>query len=109
MYMSKNGTSAHYILKGEEVPLDMSKITPGTVIPGTILVAVKGSRGDVSAKGVYADAKWVVVLSRLLSTGNNDDADLTPPKPTPFGLAVFDNAGDEEHRISPDALTLTWR
>jgi ethylbenzene dehydrogenase len=109
MYMSKNGTSAHYILKGEEVPLDMSKITPGTVIPGTILIPVKGSRGDVAAKGLYADTKWVVVLSRSLNTGNSDDAELVPPKPVPFGMAVFDNSGDEEHRVGPDVLTLTWK
>jgi hypothetical protein len=108
-FMNKSGVNAHYILAGEEVPLDMSKITSGAIIPGTILTPYKGSRGDIQVKGTYANGKWVVVISRALNTGHDDDTVLIPPKQVPFGLAVFDNSGDLEHTIGPDALTLVWK
>ncbi len=108
-FMSKNGLTAHFLLAGEEVPLDMSKITSGAVIPGSILAPYKGSRGDVDAKGTYANGKWVVVFSRKLNTGRDDDVVLTPPKAVPFGVGVFDNSGDLEHEISQDVITLAWK
>jgi hypothetical protein len=104
-----SGTDAHYILAGQQAPIDMSKIKAGAIIPGSILAPYTGSRGDVVAKGTYADGKWVVVLTRALNTGNNDDAVLTPPKPMPFGVALFNNAGDVDHTVAPDMLTLAWK
>ena len=108
-FVNKSGLDAHYILAGEEVALDMSKIASGAVIPGSILAPYTGSRGDVAAKGVYADGKWVLVMVRKLNTGNEDDAVFTPSKPVPFGIGLFNNAGDIDHTISPDVLTLAWK
>jgi Ethylbenzene dehydrogenase len=108
-FVSKNGLDVHYLLAGDEVAIDLSKIASGAIIPGSILSPFKGSRGDISAQGTYANGKWVVVISRALNTGHDDDAVLTPPKPMPFGLAVFDNSGDLNHVVAPDVLTLAWQ
>ena len=40
--MSKSGLDAHYILAGEEVAIDMSKLTSGAIIPGNILAPYTG-------------------------------------------------------------------
>lgn len=108
-FMNKSGLDAHYILAGEEVALDMSKISSGAIIPGSILAPYKGSRGDIAAKGTYANGKWTLVMVRKLDTGNADDVVLIPPKAVPFGVGLFENAGDLEHTISTDVLTLAWK
>ena len=74
-----------------------------------MLAKAVGSRGDVEANGVWANGKWVVVQRRLLNTTHTDDASFTPPKPVPFGMAVADSAGDLDHKISKDPLTLDWK
>lgn len=107
--MSKNGLDAHFIIAGEDVPLDMNMIKKDAAIPGNVLSPFNGSRGDISAKGTYANGKWVVVLSRTLNTGHDDDTTFAPPKSVPFGMSVFDNAGDRDHTTAPDVLTLAWK
>lgn len=108
-FMNKSGVDAHYILAGEEVALDMAKVKAGSQIPSSILSKYAGSRGDITAKGKWANGKWVVVMVRALDTGNKDDAAFQPPKAVPFGLGVFDNSGDLEHAVSQDVLTLAWK
>ncbi|HEY3341047.1 MAG TPA: ethylbenzene dehydrogenase-related protein [Anaerolineae bacterium] len=108
-FVNVSGTDAHYILAGQQAPIDMSKIKAGAIIPGSILAPYTGSRGDVAAKGTYTDGKWVVVLTRALNTGNSDDAVLIPSKQMPFGVALFNNAGDVNHTVAPDVLTLAWK
>ncbi len=109
IYMSKNGPTAKFILAGDEVPIDLGKLTPGARIPAFVVSPWDGSRSDVSAKGTWANGKWTLVLSRALDTGNDDDVKFIPTKATPFGLAVWDNAQDEDHKTVPDTLTLAWR
>jgi len=67
-----------------------------------------GSAADVRAKGAWADGWWTVELSRALSTGHADDADLSGNEEVLFALAVLDHAEDEEHATS-GVLTLRLR
>ncbi len=53
--------SASFIISGEQAPIDTSKLAKGAVIPPSILVPWVGSRGDIQAKSVWKDGKWVVV------------------------------------------------
>ena len=97
-----------FIFKGEEAPLDVAKLTSGAVVPGYVINKMDGSRGNIAARGKWADGKWVVVIKRALNTGNEDDAVFNPPKPLPFGFAVVNDGGGLDHTVSPDVLTLEW-
>ncbi len=108
-FMSSKGLDAKFIFASEEIPLDISKLQPNTRIPAYILAPYKGSRGDVAAKAVWANGKWVLVLSRALDTGHDDDTVLIPSKTIPFAMAVFDNSEDLEHTIVQNVLTLAWQ
>ncbi|MCE2572576.1 ethylbenzene dehydrogenase-related protein [Motilimonas eburnea] len=66
-------------------------------VPGIIVEAFTGSRGDISAVGVWQDGKWHLEFKRLLKTDGSNAAtqdvqfsDLT--QPYHFGIAIFDNA-----------------
>ena len=106
-----NGTTAaaQFILSGEEVALDPDTLTAGAVIPGFVIARAVGSRGDITANGVWLEGKWVVVLMRALDTGHEDDITFTPPKTYPFGLGVTDDGGGTDHTVAPEVLTLEWQ
>ncbi len=108
-FMSGSDLTQPFIFSGDEVPVDTSMLTAGMVIPGYILSPMTGSRGDVSASGIWADGKWVVTIMRALDTGNSDDVTFIPPKSMPFGLAVVDNGGGYDHVVVPDVLILEWK
>lgn len=108
-FMSSKGTTAKFMMSGEEIPLDVTKLKAGDKVPGYVIAPWAGSRGDVSSKATWANGKWVLVMSRALSTGNPDDLAFQPPKNVPFGVAVFDNAGDLEHAVGGEVLTLSWK
>jgi hypothetical protein len=108
-FMSAKDLKSLILLDADKVAFDPTKLAAGDTVPGFVLSKPTGSLGDVEASGAWANGKWVVVQRRLLNTGHDDDAVLTPSKPTPFGVAVADNAGDAEHKISQDALTLEWK
>jgi hypothetical protein len=101
--------ASSFIITGQQVPIDTSKLSKGAVIPPSVLAPWVGSRGDVQAKGVWQDGKWVVVLMRALNTGHDDDLVLTPPKSYPLGVAVFDHIDLVGHTTTPEAITLTWK
>ncbi len=108
-YMNGKDLESPYIFAGQEVPLDVSLLQPGDIIPGYILSPMKGSRGDISASGNWEDGRWVVVLVRSLNTGHDDDVIFIPPKPIPFGVAIMENSGGYDHFVSEKVLTLVWR
>ncbi|MFN8445816.1 MAG: ethylbenzene dehydrogenase-related protein [Caldilineaceae bacterium] len=108
-YMSGKDIAASIIISGEQVPIDASKLSAGAIIPASILAPWVGSRGDIQVNGTWKDGKWVLVLTRALDTGHDDDVVLTPPKPYPFGVAVFDQAEHFGHTTAPDVLTLEWK
>ena len=109
IYMSGESVTATSIITGQQVPIDTSKLANGALIPPSVLAPWVGSRGDVQAQGSWQDGKWVVVLMRALDTGHDDDLAMTPPKPYPFGVAVFDHIDLEGHTTSPEAITLEWQ
>jgi hypothetical protein len=108
-YMNGTDVGASFIITGEQVPVDTSKLASGAFIPPSVLAPWVGSRGDVQAQGTWQDGKWMVVLMRALDTGHDDDLAMTPPKPYPFGLAVFDHIDLEGHTTSGEAVTLEWQ
>jgi len=108
-YMNGTSITATQILTGQQVAIDTSKLTKGAMIPSSIVAPWVGSRGDIKAKGVWKNGKWTVVLMRALSTGNDDDLTLTPPKAYPLGVAVFDHADQVDHTVMPDVMTLKWQ
>jgi hypothetical protein len=101
--------TSNFIITGQQVAIDTSKLAKGAVIPPSILAPWVGSRADVQAKGNWQDGKWVVVLLRALDTGHDDDLVLTPPKAYPLGIAVFDHTDLEGHTTTADAVTLEWK
>jgi hypothetical protein len=66
-------------------------------IPGYMLqTGWKDSFADVKAKGTWQNGKWIVMMSRKLNTGYNDDIQFNTRKKYPFSLAVFDNSGEHD-------------
>ncbi|CAN5860817.1 hypothetical protein BH10CHL1_BH10CHL1_27130 [soil metagenome] len=108
-FMHRTDLSASFIITGEQVPVDTSKLAKGASIPTSILAPWVGSRADIQAKGIWKDGKWVVVLLRSLDTGHDDDLVLTPPKAYPLGIAVFDHTDLVGHTTTPEVVTLTWQ
>lgn len=83
----------YWILDQEKEPFDDSKYKPGDEVPGIIVSAFMGDRGDISAKASWSNGIWTLEFSRKLKTGSQYDVqfdDLT--KQYAFGVAVFDNA-----------------
>jgi hypothetical protein len=107
-FMNGRDPTSPFIFAGEEIPIDISALSPGTIVPGYILSPFVGSRGDVAAKGTWSDGKWTVLIRRALNTGHDDDVVFTPPKPVPFGVAVMDN-NSYKHMVVPKVVTLRWR
>lgn len=64
-------------------------------IPSVYTEPFVGSRGDITAKGVYTGSGWVLELKRALDTGDAEaqDIDFSDLSDQPFGIGVFDNAG----------------
>jgi hypothetical protein len=88
---------------------DYSTFKEGDEIPGYMLnTAWKGSFADVKTKGVWANGKWTVMMSRKLETGNDDDVQFNTRKKYPFALAVFDNA-HEHNSYNSEPLKLQFK
>ena len=88
---------------------DYSIFKVGDEIPGYMLNADwKGSFADVKTKGVWANGKWTVMMSRKLETGYDDDVQFNTRKKYPFALAVFDNA-HEHNSYNSEPLKLQFK
>lgn len=107
-FMNSEGVTP-ILIKGQEIPVDTAALKSGDVIPAYVLERATGSRGDIEASGVWQDGKWIVVMRRLLDTGNDDDAVFIPGKRLPFGMSVGDNSGGAQHKVSSDLLVLEWQ
>ena len=86
---------------------DYSIFKIGHMIPYRLPVKPSGSRFDVKAFSRYADGGWMLMLSRKLNTGHEDDVVLNPRKRYSFALAVFDNSGSE-HSKATEPMTLLF-
>jgi len=98
----------YWIVESQKVSFADDAYKPGDEIPGIIVSAFSGDRGDISAKGVYKDGKWTVELQRKLSTGSQYDVQFSDlSKSYFFGVAIFDNA-QVNHAWNNDALELRF-
>lgn len=68
------------------------------------VAAPSGSVADVSAKGVWKAGYWNLELSRVMSTGNADDAVFKPGSKLLGQIAVFNRSADEHKSISEPLL-----
>jgi hypothetical protein len=88
---------------------DSSMFKEGDEIPGYVLNKEwKGSFADIKTAGIWKDGKWTVMMSRKLTTGNNDDVEYDTRKKYSFGVAVFDNA-NEENSYDSEPLKLEFK
>jgi hypothetical protein len=87
--------------------MDYSIFKTGDIIPYRLPVKPSGSRFDVKAISRYADGGWMVMLSRKLNTGHEDDVIFNPKKRYSFALAVFDDSGSE-HSKATEPMTLIF-
>lgn len=87
---------ADVVLESKKIPMpaDWSRTDR---VPGVTVSPFIGSRGDVSAKGVWKDGMWTLEIRRaLVTTGENAKTqdvqfdDLS--KAYDFGVSVFDNS-----------------
>ncbi|MDR7426571.1 MAG: ethylbenzene dehydrogenase-related protein [Armatimonadota bacterium] len=82
-----------WILDAEKTPFDNSKYKAGDQVPGIIVAPFAGDRGDIRAKGVYANGQWSLEWGRKLTTPGEKDVQFKDlSKAYAFGIAVFDNA-----------------
>jgi hypothetical protein len=97
-----------FLLVEEAVKItDYSIFKTGDIIPYRLPVKPSGSRFDVRATSRYTDGSWMVMFSRKLNTGHEDDVVFNPKKRYSFALAVFDNSGSE-HSKATEPMTLIF-
>ncbi|MFZ5833352.1 MAG: ethylbenzene dehydrogenase-related protein [Planctomycetota bacterium] len=65
-------------------------IPPGTIVPGMVVSAFEGDRGDVSCESHHEDGKWTLLIRRKLNTGSEFDTAFEPGESYSFGCAAFD-------------------
>ena len=92
---SKSASIPGTLLVSEKVEIkNHANFKEGDEIPGYMLnTEWKDSFADVKTKGVWANGKWTLVMSRKLNTGYDDDIQFNTRKKYPFSLAVFNNSG----------------
>ena len=63
-------------------------------MPSVWVQPSNGSRGDITAIGVYTGTSWILEFKRKLITGDTsgDDVDFSSLADFPFGIATFNNA-----------------
>jgi PAS domain S-box-containing protein len=99
---------------GEAVKItDSARFNVGALVPGYILKRPVGNRGDVDAKGVWRDGKWMVEFRRKLNTGYDSDVQFDISRTYRFGIAIMDNSGGFEaygkgHSFDLGARTLEF-
>ena len=77
-------------------------------IPGSIVDAYTGSRGDVIANAFYTGTGWRLLLKRALKTSDTvNDVDFSTLSNQFFGVGVMFNGADNQHAIVP-GLTLEF-
>lgn len=90
------------LLKSDAVEItDYSVFKAGDRLPREVLAPFVGSRGDVSARALWANGMWTLEVKRALDTKHADDVQFTDlTKGYAFAIAVHDNDGDEHHSFS---------
>ena len=77
------------------------------VCPSPLVAPFSGDRGDISAKHVWKDGVWTVVVARKLVTNSEFDVQFNDMKKGyAFGVAIFDNA-QVRHAYHTGVLQMT--
>jgi hypothetical protein len=102
----------YYILPSLKTPfVDIFK--PGDVVPGIIIDAFQGPRGDIEMRGKWDNGAWTVEIRRKLVTSgeksNVQDVQFDDlSKLYHFGVSVFDNS-QINHLYHDDTLILKFK
>ncbi len=74
-------------------------------IPGSIVDAYTGSRGDVTANAFFTGTGWRLLLKRALKTSDTTyDTDFSSLVDQNFGIGLMYNGADNQHAIMPGLL-----
>lgn len=105
-YRFKDKTRSGVILiKAEAAPTSAADtFAKGMILPREVLAKPVGSRGDITAKGVWKKGTWTLEIKRALNTGHPDDVQFDPAKVYYFGLSIFDNGDGKEHATTRDTV-----
>lgn len=84
------------VLDAKKMPLDASWLQTNR-IPGIVTAPFTGSRGDLTAKGVWNDGIWTLEIRRaMVTTGDKSSIQdvqfIDLSKAYDFGVSVFDNS-----------------
>lgn len=103
LYTFAKGKGGPVLLKKKSKKVTGStEFRSGMMVPREVLERPKGSRGDVSAKGVWKKKKWTLEISRALKNGHDDDVQFDDmSRSYLFGISIHNNAGGERHVTSP--------
>lgn len=106
---AKTPSAKGFLVKGETIEIkDYSTFKAGDTLPYRILSKPDGSRGDIKAKGVWANGTWTLMLSRKLNTGNADDVQFDVAKSYRFGVGMYNNSGDYNKYSQEGSATLVF-
>lgn len=98
---SKSGSM---LIKAEAVKISKdTSFAKGTFLPREVLERPRGSRGDISAKGIWKKGTWTLEIKRALKTGHSDDVQFDTSKKYHFAMSVFDNDHGGAHAMSEGA------
>ncbi len=107
-YTFKEGVKpGPFLLKKDAVEIkDYGKFKAGDRLPREVLEKPVGSRGDVEAKGVWANGRWTLEMKRARDTGDkeNDVQFVDPERPYYFGISVHDNDDAERHSHTGESV-----
>lgn len=102
----------YYVLPSLKTPfVDIFK--PGDIVPGIVIDAFQGPRGDIEMRGKWDNGVWTVEIRRKLVT-SGEKAEIQDvqfddlSKVYNFGVAVFDNS-QINHLFHTDPLTLVFK
>ena len=102
------GAPPYWILEQEKQPLDATKYKAGDEVPGILVSAFTGDRGEISARFRYHNGIRTVEIARKLVTGSEFDVQFSDlKKEYPFGVALFDNA-QVRHAFSTGVFRLKF-
>ncbi|MDH5751806.1 MAG: ethylbenzene dehydrogenase-related protein [Deltaproteobacteria bacterium] len=95
--------SGNVMLKSNTKPF-----SGGNTAPADILEKPAGSRGDITAKGVWKDGKWTLEISRPLKTADaaNDVQFADKKKKYIMGISLHNNTDKDSH-FKSDIIEVT--
>jgi DMSO reductase family type II enzyme heme b subunit len=109
VYLVRPSDAGDQLYKPARYHLKQNDLMPGYEINP----APSGSIADVQARGVWRDGRWYLELSRLLTTGHDDDVPIPAAGTIEIAVAVFDGVSNNvvdggAHSVSEELLLRTF-